>query len=189
LCWSLWTRNDSPSGFIIGSRSAAPDDRLSDLDLDVKGVVRYEKLLALFSSGDTVFSGDCVGLDANPDDDGGDGLDDNADLNKVHACPLHTHGMENVVDVDSKLVLPDLPQGVVADGPKLLERKVHLGVGGQLPSIGARASHEEEAEETRSEAIDAEQAVDSVDWVCRKGNMDVGIEVGIVCAGVDDSSG
>ena len=66
----------------------------------------------------------------------------------------------------------------------------------------------EEAEETRSEGADAEAAVDSVDWVCRKGNddeeppwwftnarlgydMDAGIEVGIedtVRAGVDENS-
>jgi hypothetical protein len=30
----------------------------------------------------------------------------------------------------------------------------------------------EEAEETRSEGVDAEEAVDSVGWVCRKGNGD-----------------
>lgn len=66
LCWSLWTCNHSPSGLIIGSRSAAPDDRLSDFDLDVVDVVRYKKLLALLSSGDTVLAGEWVGLDAVP---------------------------------------------------------------------------------------------------------------------------
>jgi len=30
----------------------------------------------------------------------------------------------------------------------------------------------EEAEETRTEGVDAEEAVDFVDWVCRKGNDD-----------------
>ena len=30
----------------------------------------------------------------------------------------------------------------------------------------------EEAEETRSEGVDAEEVVDSVGWVCRKGNDD-----------------
>lgn len=61
-----------------------------------------------------------------------------------------------------------------ANGPKLLEvgRKVHLGAGGQLPSISAHASHEEQVEETRREGVDAKEAVDSVDWVYRKGNDD-----------------
>jgi hypothetical protein len=51
-------------------------------------------------------SPECVGLDADPDDDGDDGLAFEADSNKVHA-----HGIEDVVDLKSKLVLPDLPEG------------------------------------------------------------------------------
>jgi hypothetical protein len=85
-------------------------------------------------------SPECVGLDADPDDDGGDEFAFEADSNKVHARPLHAHGIEDVVDLKSKLVLQDLPEGV---GPKLLGRKVRLGTSGQLPSIGARVSHED----------------------------------------------
>ena len=53
------------------------------------------------------------------------------------------HGIEDVVDLGGKLVLPDLPHGMVADNPKLLEWKVRLRAGGQLPSIDAHASHED----------------------------------------------
>jgi len=85
----------------------------------------------------------CVGLDADPDNDGGDGLAFEADLNKVHARPLHAHGIEDVVELKSNFVLPDFPEGVIADGPKLFGWKVRLGASGQLPSIGARASHKD----------------------------------------------
>jgi len=92
-------------------------------------VVRY-KFLALLAAARQSLPESCVGLDADPDNDGGDGLAFEADSNKVHARPLHAHRIKDVVDLKSKLVLSDLPEGVVADGPKLLGRKVRLGAGG-----------------------------------------------------------
>ena len=106
-------------------------------------VVRYKKLLALLSSGEAIFARERVGLHADPDDDGGNGLSDDTDANRVHARPVHALGLENIVDLMSEVVFPDCAQGMVADDPKLLERKVRLGAGGWLPSIGACTSHKD----------------------------------------------
>jgi hypothetical protein len=56
-------------------------------------------------------------------------------LNKVHARPLCAHGIKDVVDLKSKLVLP----GRLSSIPKLFEWKVHLGAQG----ISACASHKD----------------------------------------------
>ena len=82
----------------LGDEDKLPTDRLSDLDLDVVDVVRYDKLLALLSSGETIFARERVGLHADPDDDGGNGLSDDADTNNVRACPLHALGLIGQVE-------------------------------------------------------------------------------------------
>jgi len=43
------------------------------------------------------------------------------------------------VGLKSKLVLPDFSEGLAADSPKVLEWKVRVGAGGQLPSWLAQA--------------------------------------------------
>ena len=49
-------------------------ERLADLDFDVKYLARHENLLALLGNGKTIFAGEGVRLDADPDDGGGGGL-------------------------------------------------------------------------------------------------------------------
>src|SRR6266702_718635 len=121
----------------------ADHDRLADLDFDIEDLACHEKLLALLGNGETVFAREGVRLDANPDDDRGNRLSDETDASNVCACPLHPLGLEDVVDLKSKVVLPDCLQGVVADSPKLLALEVCLRASGPLPSIGARASHKD----------------------------------------------
>ena len=43
-------------------------ERSADIDFDVEYLAHHEKLLALLGNGETVFAGEGVRLDANPDD-------------------------------------------------------------------------------------------------------------------------
>lgn len=131
----------------LGSVEGA--DGLLELGADVAGhgrladLIRYEKLLALLGNGKTVFTGEGVRLDANSDEEGGDGLSDETDARDVRDRPLHPLGPEDIVNPRSEVILPDRLRGVVADGLILLAREVRLREGGRLPSIGASASHED----------------------------------------------
>ena len=76
-------------------------ERFADLDFDVEYLARQEKLLALLGNSETVFAGEGVRLDADPDDGGGGGLSDETDASNVRARLLHPLGLENVVDPKS----------------------------------------------------------------------------------------
>jgi hypothetical protein len=79
-----WGRRASELGTDV-----AGHDRLTDFDFGVEDLVRYEKLLSLLGNGETVFTGEGVRLDADPDEDGGDGLSNETDVSDVRAHPLH----------------------------------------------------------------------------------------------------
>ena len=81
--------------------NVACHERFADLDFDVEYLARQEKLLALLGNSETVFAGEGVRLDANPDDGGGGGLSDETDASDVRARLLHPLGLENVVDPKS----------------------------------------------------------------------------------------
>ena len=76
-------------------------ERSADLDFDVEYLARHEKLLARLGNGETVFAGEGVRLDADPDDGGGGGLSDETDSCDVRARSLHPLGLDNVVDLKS----------------------------------------------------------------------------------------
>ncbi len=141
---SLGIPQGYPCQSLLGLEAdVAGHDKLADLNFDVEDLARHEKLLALLGNGKTVFAGEGARLDTNPDKGGGNRLPNETNAGKVCARPLHPLGLEDVMDLKSEVVLPDSLQRVVADGPKLLALEVRIRAGGQLPSIGARASHKD----------------------------------------------
>jgi hypothetical protein len=123
--------------------NVAGHDRLADLDFGIEDLTRHEKLLALLGNSTTVFAGEGVRLDTDPDEDGGSGLFNKTDASDIRARPHNPLGLEDVVDLESKVVLPDRFQGVVANSPKLPEPEVCLRASGRRPSIGPSASYED----------------------------------------------
>lgn len=83
-----WDRRRGRASGAWGQADVAGHDRLADLNFDVVDLARHEKLLALFGNSETVFAGEGARLDADPDEDGGDGLSDETDASDVRARPL-----------------------------------------------------------------------------------------------------
>ena len=108
-----------------------------DLNFDIENLARHKKPLALLGNSESVFSGEGVMLDTDPDHDGGR-LSYTTNANNLYARTLNPLRTEDVIGLKSELVLPDCDQGVVSDRPKkLFFWPVHV------KSIGARASHKD----------------------------------------------
>lgn len=118
-------------------------NRLTDLDFNVMDLLGHKKLLALIGNGETIFPRESVRLDADPDNDWGDGLFSETNANGIYTRQLHLLGVQDVEDLNDEVIVPDLLQEVVADWAKLLIPEVSLWACGWLPSIVHCASHKD----------------------------------------------